>query len=103
MPSNPPPANSPGGQLPEASATPEAAGTPTPPPPIDLSSRPQTWFAPLPAYVPQMGYDGSVDYDSLFAPGAPWTTAQAHVRVSEIPASWVMNYATADELAQLVW
>ena len=102
MPSNPPPANSPGSQPLEASATPTAAGSTPSPPPIDLSTRPQTWFAPLPAYVPHMGYDGSIDYDSLFAPGAPWTSAQAHVQVFEIPASWVMNYATADELAQLV-
>ena len=45
-----------------------------------------------------MGYDGSVDYDSLFASGAPWTTAQRHVQVFKVPSSWVMNYATPDEL-----
>lgn len=100
-PSNHTPANGPGSEPPEASATPTAAGGP-PARPIDLTTRPQTWFAPLPAYVPHMGYDGSVDYDSLFALGAPWTTAQAHVQVFEIPSSWVMNYATAEELRQLV-
>ncbi len=101
-PSNPAPANSPGSQPPDDSASPALASGPPSPPPIDLSTRPQTWFAPLPAYVPHMGYDGSVDYDGLFAPGAQWTTAQAHVQVFEIPSSWVMNYATADELRQLV-
>ena len=101
-PSNPTPTTSPGSQPPEATASPAPASGPISPPPIDLSTRPQTWFAPLPAYVPHMGYDGSVDFDSLFSPGAPWTTAQAHVQVFEIPASWVMNYATDDALRQLV-
>jgi hypothetical protein len=101
-PSNPTPASSPHSQPPEASASPALASGPPSPPPIDMATRPQTWFAPLPAYVPHMGYDGSVDFDDLFAASAPWTTAQAHVQVFEIPSSWVMNYATADELRQLV-
>jgi len=116
-PSNPTPPGSPAGQPPETGVTPTAAASEVPQPAgsaspalasgppsaptIDLSARPQTWFAPLPAYVPHMGYDGSVDYDSLFVPGAPWATAQSHVQVFKVPASWVMNYATPDELRQL--
>ncbi|MBX3029734.1 MAG: hypothetical protein KF809_06215 [Chloroflexi bacterium] len=96
------------GQPPTASVSENPRSTSPEPGPARTSAaaepttRPLTWFAPLPAHTPHMGYGGSVDYDDLWAPDAPWTTAQEHVQVFRIYSSWVMNYATADQLRRLV-
>jgi hypothetical protein len=76
--------------------------TPAPAVP-DLSKRPLVWFAPLPPLRLGLPFaDGSADYFDLFAPNATWTSAGGHVHVFVIYASWVMNYATAEQLRQVI-
>ncbi len=98
-------ASAPGG----ASSTP-GVGTPTAGPsgpapsqtpiPPDLSARPLTWFAPLPPLTTDANrpYTGSDDFMQLFASGAAWDVAAAHVGVFKLYGEWVAYDATDDEL-----
>jgi hypothetical protein len=79
-----------------------ASGNPAPAVP-DLTTRPLVWFAPLPPLRLGLPFaDGSIDYFDLFAPNASWTSAAGHVHVFTIYASWVMNYATDEQLRQVI-
>jgi hypothetical protein len=79
------------------STTPPSRGSTSASPRITGS---RIWFAPLPAnrspagtvLVPQ---HGSVDYDYLFTPGAPWTRAAARVQVFKLYAQF-LEYAASD-------
>jgi len=94
--------------LPGFSANPLAAATTTPQPiptltpkPIDLTSRPQHWFAALP---PQPGgpYDGSDDYMDLFQPGAPWEQASSYLKVYKLYGGWVARPPSQAALRQAI-
>ena len=100
VPSPTPPAQTP--SLVAASPVPSPPLSPTPRQTPDLTARPLVWFAPLPPYVPHMGYGGSEDYFDLFGPGAPWSKAAGRVGIFKIYASWVQNYATPEQLQQVV-
>jgi len=54
------------------------------------------WFAPLSPLVRGDG-QGSIDYLSLFEPGAPWTSAATHVKVFKIYQGFVAR-ASDDQL-----
>jgi hypothetical protein len=94
------------GTTPAPSAT---APVPTPSPASgqgpDLSGTPLVWFAPLPPLGDRTDLpfaDGSLDYFDLFAPGASWDKAASSVGVFKIYSSWVDNYATDEQLRNLV-
>lgn len=71
-------------------------------PTIDLTGPNLTFFGPLPPNVPHMGYGGSDDFIDLFSTDAQWPAAAAKVDVFLVPASWVLNYASDDQLHRVV-
>jgi hypothetical protein len=82
---------------------PSAAAVSPAPGVADLTTRPLVWFAPLPPLRLGLPFaDGSADYFDLFAPNASWTSAGGHVHVFTIYSSWVMNYATDEQLREVV-
>jgi hypothetical protein len=91
-----------------APATPTAAASSSPPAVgqgPDLTGTPRVWFAPLPPLGDRTDLpfaDGSTDYFDLFLPGAAWAGAASSVQVFKIYSSWVDNYATDDQLRQVV-
>ncbi len=87
------------------SASPSAPSVPPSPTapalgPPDLTARPLVWFAPLPPLPtgPGRPYTGSDDFMQLFAPGAPWDRAAAHVQAFKLYGEWVAYDATEEEL-----
>ncbi len=82
-----------------------ATPAPTTSPPSRSSDRPLVWFAPLPPLGDRTDLqfaDGSADYFDLFAVDAPWAAAARSVGVFKIYSSWVGNYATDEQLRQVV-
>jgi hypothetical protein len=91
-----------------SSPNPSTSSTESAPPTgtsVSSPDHPSIWFGPLPPLPPgselQLS-DGSVDYYDLFAPDAPWSTAEENVDVLLIYASWVRNYATDDQLQTVI-
>jgi hypothetical protein len=71
----------------------------------DLDARPLVWFSPLPPLGGRTDLpfaDGSADYFDLFAPDADWATAAQHVAVFKVTASWISNYATDQQLRDVI-
>jgi hypothetical protein len=82
--------------------TPSAPPTPAPTPfPIAGS----LWFGPLPPLPAGSTLpfnDGSVDYFDLWKSGAAWPNAESRTGVFKVYSSWVMNYASSNQLAKVV-
>ncbi|MGE5529698.1 MAG: hypothetical protein ACM3X6_11240 [Patescibacteria group bacterium] len=71
---------------------------------LDLTTRPQIWFGPLPPMETHSGrpFIGSDDFMDLFTASAPWDKAASRVRVFELFGEWVSEDATDAELRRVV-
>jgi hypothetical protein len=70
-----------------------------------VAPAPRIWFAPVPrdTVVGQAGgFDGSVDFMSLFERSAPWSTAASQVSVFKLYGGWVANEASLPDLRRIV-
>lgn len=71
---------------------------------LDLTTRPQIWFHPLPPMqtFPGRPFIGSVDFMDLFASEAPWETAAQATHVFHLYGEWLGRDATDMQLEQIV-
>ena len=62
-----------------------------------FATDPLVWFCPLDSFQrPEVGYGGSPEYLSLFAPDAPWTLAASRIKVFKIYPQWIMQASDSD-------
>lgn len=91
---------------------PTSTPQPTSPPtavPVDLETRPLTWFGPLPPLLVQetRPFIGAEDYMQLFEPDAPWQQTSDRVQVFTFFGEWIatddwIEHASDDELEQAI-
>ena len=65
---------------------------------------PRIWFSPLdPHFRSDFFHAGLGDFDQLFAPGAPWADAAAHVRVFKVSLSYVIRGSDPEIRSAVLW